>query len=78
MPRLLWIFPRGLLRVKALCRNEAGRSHQDGTVTENTGPAHTARLYVPAPASSYPFGALASLSIKNGFSNTHSLDGCDN
>lgn len=38
MPEPPWILLRGLLRAKALCRNEAGtnKKTQDGTVTKNT------------------------------------------
>lgn len=38
MPEPPWILLRGLLRAKALCRNEAGtdKKTQDGTVNKNT------------------------------------------
>jgi len=72
MPGPIWILLRGLHRVKALCRSEAGthQKTQDGMLNKNTDSAHSAWL---TPASSYPFCALASLSIKNGFSNTYLL-----
>lgn len=56
MPGPLWLLLRGLLRVKALCWNEAGNQKDPGRLgNKDTDFTHTVWAQLPAPASSYPF-----------------------